>query len=45
MRFDQGIAALDRGDYVELETGAALQRYVAELTSSPARAGARKRRR
>lgn len=44
-RLDQGIAALDRGDYVELETGAAVQRYVAGLTSSGARAGVRKRRR
>lgn len=44
-RLDQGIAALDRGDYVELGTGAALQRYVAELTSRGARAGVRKRRR
>ena len=32
-RLDQGIAALDRGDYVELQTGAALQRYVEQRLS------------
>jgi antitoxin ParD1/3/4 len=35
-QLQQGLDALDRGDYVELEAGAALHRYVDGLASSSA---------
>lgn len=39
----QGIDALDRGDYVELESGPALARYVQSLTSGGSKATRRER--